>query len=227
MLNYGNIPRSLGDGRRLPIGKSLAVEYDWQVGEGSNVPSWLALTGAATYTTLRNAPAGCVTLTTTNVANNTVSAKLAMGINSANVQSIELLIDGLRFDLDDYTKYNVTLAMHNDPSKQGMYIQAAGGSADLRLGYRIYNVGGNVDAPNSIPYILAGADNGQRAKSVGMAIAAGAFGGYFIADDEIIWGVTNQAKWVNGIINPGIEFQTREAVAHFMQFSRFRVRVYV
>lgn len=223
MFNLNKIPYD-ATGKRLPIGKSLLVEYDWQVGDGSNAPAWATIVGTPTYSTLAGNPAGLCTLTTTAVSGNAVSVKLANDIETANVQSIEILLDGLRFDIDSTTKYDFTLAGHNHTASRGMYIRQKNGNT--RMDYYMYNAGAPGPASGLIPYALAGENKGDRAKSVGMLIVPRLFGCYLLADDQAVWKFSSRNNWVNGPIFPGFEFITREAVAHSVSFSRMRIRVY-
>lgn len=209
-------------GEILPIGKTLLAEYDWQVGDGSNAPTWATIVGTPTYTTLAGDPAGLCTIPTTNVSGNSVSVKLAYDIELGYVQGVEVLVDGLRFDVDSTTKYDFILAAHNHAASRGMYMRQKNGNT--AMDYYIYNASGAVNA--GIPYALAGGNKGDRAKSVGIFVSQYAFGGYLIIDGKPIWKVQNRDKWVNGPINPGFEFITREAVSHSVSFSRLRIRVY-
>jgi len=211
-------------GRRLPIGKSLAAEYDWQVGEGSNAPSWATVTGTLTYSTLRGNPPGLATLTTPATINTNVSVFLTPQIESLTVQSIEVLVDGLRFDVDSTTKHEFLMLCSNSSLNRGMFFHHPNGSTTMK--YRMYNAGtGNLEG--TIPYALNGGNKGDRPKSIGMVVSPRLFGAYFLNDDSPVCLVRSRNKWVNGPLTCGIQFVTREAAAHSMSFSRLRIRVYV
>lgn len=214
-------------GRAILPGKTLR-QFDWQVMNDTAAPAWLTLTGTATFNPLNYSGnvggVGQVVLTTAATAGSAVTAKLAAGINMNAVEAIEVLLDGLRFDSDDASKYEFVLACHSHAQNQGVFIHQPAQSANHTMRSRIYNAGGHLEA--DVPYVVASSNNGQRSKSFGMSVRPREKALYVLEGEEIVTRVDGGGKWVNSAnVLPGFEFITREAAAHWVSFSRLRVRI--
>ncbi|AKJ29836.1 hypothetical protein [Caldimonas brevitalea] len=203
-------------------------ELDWSIWNDTAPPSWLSVVGTLSIHRMdATGDVGRAWVATGAVAGNVASVKLAFGINLQAVEAVEVRVDGLRFDTDDASKFDFLMACHNHVGKQGVLLYQPAQTSGWSMRSRIYNVGGNVEA--SFPYSVAGGGvfNGNRSKSLALRVMCREKRGYLLGGDDIIGEFGDASKWVNANgIRPGLEFVTRENVAHTMSFTRLRVRVY-
>lgn len=217
------------DGTRV-IPSTFKHELVWDIWNDSAPPSWLNLTGTIAYQTVSGGGTGKVRLTTGAVSGNSATAKLAFTLDSTKFAEISIRLDGYRTDQDAVNKASTLLGIFNfSPKAGGAFRHVVDGGAN-RAWWTWFNDRTAVkDIDTGFAKVrFFGLNYGITDSSIELVIRPKEKKMFFlhggVVYDEVELndgGFANVYK--DGSLTPSLEFHTREAVAHWCEFSKLTI----